>query len=90
MCEEPCLIELFLSLCNFQSTDENSASAAMDAALEVGYRLIDTAFVYGNEGIVGGVLKKWLDSGKLKREDVFITTKVNIIRCQPAGINTSH
>jgi hypothetical protein len=48
----------------------------MDAALQVGYRLIDTAFVYGNEGIVGSVLKKWFDAGKLKREDVFVTTKL--------------
>lgn len=48
----------------------------MDAALEVGYRHIDTAFVYNNELIIGKVLKKWFESGKLKREDLFITTKL--------------
>ena len=41
------------------------------AALELGYRHIDTATAYGNEVDVGAALK---DSG-LKREDVFITTK---------------
>ena len=41
-------------------------------ALETGYRLIDTAQAYGNEEGVGNALRK---SG-LKREDVFIVTKV--------------
>lgn len=42
----------------------------------MGYRHIDTAFVYGNESIIGKVLKEWLTSGKIKREDLFITTKL--------------
>jgi len=41
-------------------------------ALEVGYRAIDTAAGYGNEGGVGSAIKK---SG-IKREDLFITTKL--------------
>lgn len=41
-------------------------------ALEVGYRHIDTAALYGNEEGVGEALR---DSG-LAREDVFITTKL--------------
>jgi diketogulonate reductase-like aldo/keto reductase len=40
-------------------------------ALELGYRLIDTAQAYGNEESVGRALR---DSG-VPREDVFITTK---------------
>lgn len=32
--------------------------------------------MYHNEKIVGKVLQKWFKSGKLKREDVFITTKL--------------
>src|ERR1700680_2960822 len=40
-------------------------------ALELGYRHIDTAQVYGNEESVGRALR---DSG-VPREDVFITTK---------------
>ncbi|KAL0127386.1 hypothetical protein PUN28_005582 [Cardiocondyla obscurior] len=50
--------------------------AALDTALEIGYRLIDTATVYGNERIIGNVLKKWFDSGRIERSDLFIVTKV--------------
>ncbi|XP_043273701.1 aldo-keto reductase family 1 member A1-B isoform X2 [Venturia canescens] len=52
------------------------ASTALENALEAGYRHIDTATVYENEAVLGKVLKKWLDSGKVKREDLFIVTKV--------------
>ncbi|KPI87704.1 Prostaglandin F synthase [Leptomonas seymouri] len=41
-------------------------------ALEVGYRLIDTASLYGNEADVGRAVR---DSG-IPREEVFVTTKV--------------
>ncbi|OXU26253.1 hypothetical protein TSAR_006992 [Trichomalopsis sarcophagae] len=48
---------------------------AVTAALESGYRHIDTAFTYGNEEAIGKTLKKWFDKGG-KREDLFITTKL--------------
>ena len=44
---------------------------AVRAALELGYRHIDTAQAYGNEESVGRALR---DSG-VPREDVFVTTK---------------
>jgi diketogulonate reductase-like aldo/keto reductase len=47
------------------------AVRATATALEVGYRHLDTATVYGNEREVGQGLR---DSG-LPREDVFVTTK---------------
>lgn len=50
---------------------------AIDAALTAGYRHIDTAFVYMNEAAIGRSLKKWFDSGKIQREELFIVTKVN-------------
>ncbi|XP_019872573.1 aldose reductase-related protein 2 [Aethina tumida] len=65
-----------IGLGTWQATDEEELAKALDAALEVGYRHIDTAFVYNNELIIGKVLKKWFESGKLKREDLFITTKL--------------
>jgi diketogulonate reductase-like aldo/keto reductase len=61
---------------DFQSPPEE-VTAAIDVALEVGYRHIDTAFMYQNEAAIGKTLKKWFDSGKLKREDVFVVTKVS-------------
>ncbi len=48
-----------------------AAVTATAAALEVGYRHIDTATVYGNESEVGQALR---DSG-VAREDIFVTTK---------------
>lgn len=50
--------------------------AALNSALEIGYRHFDTAHVYGNEKAIGEALKLWLSQGKLKREDIFITTKL--------------
>ena len=47
------------------------AVRATTAALEAGYRHLDTATVYGNESEVGQALR---DSG-LARSDVFVTTK---------------
>lgn len=49
--------------------------AAVAHALKSGYRHIDAAFVYGNENEVGEGLKEAFDSG-IKREDVFVTTKL--------------
>jgi diketogulonate reductase-like aldo/keto reductase len=49
----------------------DDAVRAVSAALEAGYRHLDTAHVYGNEGQVGQALA---DSG-VSRDDVFITTK---------------
>jgi diketogulonate reductase-like aldo/keto reductase len=55
----------------FQSPPEETA-AAVETALAVGYRHIDTAAAYGNERQVGEGLRR---SG-VDREDVFIETKV--------------
>ncbi|XP_018579931.1 aldo-keto reductase family 1 member C13-like [Anoplophora glabripennis] len=56
--------------------DEADLERVLNAALELGYRHIDTAYGYKNEVFIGRVLKKWFSSGKLKREDIFITTKL--------------
>lgn len=48
------------------------AEAAIAAAIEVGYRHLDTAQSYGTEETIGRVLRK---SG-LKRDSVFLTTKI--------------
>ena len=45
-------------------------------AYNAGYRLFDTAIVYGTETGVGKAVCKLLDEGLCKREDVFITTKI--------------
>ena len=59
-----------------QATDSAEVEATIEAALEAGVRLIDTATVYFNEAAIGKILKKWMDAGKVKREDLFIVTKL--------------
>ena len=60
-----------LGLGVFQSPPEETA-AAVETALQVGYRHIDTAAAYGNERQVGeGIRRSGLD-----RAEVFIETKV--------------
>jgi diketogulonate reductase-like aldo/keto reductase len=49
----------------------DDATAAVAAALDAGYRHLDTATVYRNEGEVGAALR---DSG-VPRDEVFVTTK---------------
>lgn len=46
------------------------------AALESGVRLIDTASAYGNEEEIGQAIRAAIDDGIIKREDIFITTKL--------------
>ncbi len=56
---------------------------AVTAALNAGYRLLDTAAAYGNEAAVGAAIKR---SG-IPREELFITTKL-WIQDAPAEENT--
>ncbi|XP_018579940.1 alcohol dehydrogenase [NADP(+)]-like [Anoplophora glabripennis] len=58
------------------TTDEKEVETALNAAFETGYRHIDTAFLYKNEAAIGRVINEWISSKKLKREDLFITTKL--------------
>lgn len=45
-------------------------------AFKTGYRLLDGAGIYGNEKEVGQGIKKALDEGVVKREEIFITSKL--------------
>ena len=45
-------------------------------SIKDGVRLIDTAFKYGNEDQIGQGIKKALDDGLCKREDLFIIGKI--------------
>ncbi|KAJ8747133.1 hypothetical protein K2173_001690 [Erythroxylum novogranatense] len=49
---------------------------AVNTAVKVGYRHIDCARAYANEKEIGRVLKKLFDDGVVKREELFITSKL--------------
>lgn len=56
----------------FQVPEAAVCEQAVSDALEVGYRLIDTAAAYFNEEAVGAAIKK----SSIPREELFITTKL--------------
>uniref|UniRef100_A0A1B6LQZ9 NADP-dependent oxidoreductase domain-containing protein n=1 Tax=Graphocephala atropunctata TaxID=36148 RepID=A0A1B6LQZ9_9HEMI len=66
--------------------NEEELEAALEAALEAGYRHIDTASVYENEHVIGRVLQRWINEDKLTREDLFIVTKLPPIGTRPEGV----
>lgn len=54
----------------------NECVNSVKAAIESGVRLIDTASSYGNEAEVCQAIREEIDSGTIKREDVFVITKI--------------
>lgn len=54
----------------------DQVASAVTKAIELGYRHIDCASVYGNEKEIGGALRDVFASGIVKREDLWITSKV--------------
>lgn len=53
-----------------------AVGAVVRAALEMGYRHIDCASVYGNEAEVGAAIAGAIRDGVVRREDLWITSKV--------------
>ena len=51
-------------------------SAAVAGAIRCGYRLFDCASVYGNEDQIGQVFAQAFQEGVVKREELFIASKV--------------
>ena len=58
------------------SLSDSEAENSTYWALKTGFRLIDTARIYGNEAAVGRGLRRAIDEGIVTREEVFITTKM--------------
>lgn len=55
---------------------KEQAGEGAKVAIEVGYRHIDCAFIYGNEVQVGQAIRSKIADGTVKREDIFYTGKL--------------
>jgi diketogulonate reductase-like aldo/keto reductase len=60
----------------FQVPDPKECEDTVYNAIKVGFRLIDTAALYMNEGAVGAAIKRAIDDGLATREELFVTTKL--------------
>ena len=58
------------------AVDHETVAATVKNAIYAGYRHIDCASVYGNEANIGSALNEVFRSGFIKREDLWITSKV--------------
>ena len=71
---------MYLAPDNFYSTyfpsKQGETGNTVELALKEGYRLIDAAHIYTNEEEIGKALQKCLKEGVVKREDIFITSKL--------------
>ncbi|OIJ97865.1 oxidoreductase [Streptomyces sp. MUSC 14] len=71
---------LVLGTMNFgPQTDESDSHAIMDAALDAGINLFDTANVYGwgeNKGRTESIIGNWFAKGGARRDKVVLATKV--------------
>lgn len=62
----------YLGLGVYKMTDRDETLQAIETALDLGYRAIDTAALYYNEEEVGEAIRH----SSVRREDIFVTTKV--------------
>lgn len=60
----------------FLTKDPSEVSVTLSAAIDAGYRHIDTAFSYRNESLIGNSLQEIFGKNKVRREDLFIVTKL--------------
>ena len=73
----------------YQITDQAQCERCVLDAIDAGYRMIDTAQVYGNEEAVGAALKK----SSVARQDLFVVTKVRfhsyeVDKCRPSVLES--
>ncbi|WP_435102686.1 aldo/keto reductase [Halarchaeum sp. P4] len=62
-----------LGLGTYRNTDPDACATAVETALEVGYRHVDTAQMYDNEQYVGDGIRE----ADVARDDVFLATKLD-------------
>nr|WP_253279014.1 aldo/keto reductase [Enterococcus faecalis] len=63
----------------YQIPVEETAGAVYQA-IKTGYRLVDTASIYGNEKETGEGIKRAINEGLVTREELFVTSKLFILQ----------
>ncbi|MFB6112997.1 MAG: aldo/keto reductase [Halodesulfurarchaeum sp.] len=69
----------------WQNTDPDACKNAVQTALELGYRHVDTAQAYDNESAVG----RGIEAASIDRSDVFLATKVYIDSLRPEDVKST-
>jgi len=64
-----------LALGTFKTRNEEMEEI-IENAIEIGYRHIDCAWIYGNEKEIGKSLSNIFKKGKIKRCDLFLTSQL--------------
>lgn len=67
-----------VGLGTWEALNPEQLKNALRHAFDCGYRLIDTAYFYGNEEIIGEVIEEYTKAKKLTRAEIFISTKVGL------------
>lgn len=60
----------------FWNVPNDKAVEALKGAIDAGYRCLDCASIYGNQAKIGEGLEEIFASGKVKREDLYIVSKL--------------
>ncbi len=92
-CSQPLFYDVCTLDCNWLLGTTKVGAAAADADpqavrcySQVGYRHFDTAMLYGTEAALGDALVEAFSTGLVKREEIFVTTKLWITDNHPAAV----
>ncbi|XP_024434385.2 estradiol 17 beta-dehydrogenase 5 [Desmodus rotundus] len=72
-----------------QEVAKSKAEDAIKTAIDVGYRHIDSSYVYLNEEEVGRAIQKKIADGTVKRDDIFFTSKLWLTFFRPELVRTA-